>query len=320
MSDPNLPQHRSQEASEQAPGEHNEEVLNALGQTILMHPDGIELSVQIGSHVEIINRSRRGRLNDTHILDDRVRKYGRIIESERPYRLLNESWGLQVAQQRGLHVPEVYSYTRDTDGHETIDMELIRGTPLDRLTDKQIRAASLQQVGLQLAKLDNISEGFGWINPHSRVGTYQSWGSYLQDYAATYTGVLTEAKLIEQSEADKLLSQTSNANLGLVRPSLVHRDIKWGNLILAETQDVFIIDWENVILGDSLYDLAIFGVREGHNEPWRKMAQGLDADINSKKYALYEAIALVGIVEYHKKYETNATEKAAQLKDLIGLL
>ncbi len=304
--------------------EPKSETVVALGQTGLIkfaqEPSAIELNESKDNDVEF-NFKRAGRLNDTSIIDaTTIRKYGRIVENIRPYRLLNEAWGLQTAHQRGVNTPTVKSYSRSPDGHETLEMERIPGSSLDKITDERGRTHCMHEVGTQLSRLGNVSTGFGWIDPERRVGAYDSWTHYIADYTASYVQLLIHAGLIDQAEADKLLSRVRSTEFNIERPSLVHRDIKWGNLILSNTGAVYLIDWENIIFGDSMYDVAIFGVREGHGEPWKAFASGLGVDTESLQYVLYESIALVGIVEYHRQYESNAPEKAAKLKQLIAQL
>lgn len=265
---------------------------------------------------------RVGRLNITANDGEEttLRKTGKVIELERPRRLFVETWALKTARGRGLNVPVVLDYSRDEEGHETFAMERIQGVGLNEVQDEAVLADCMFQVGEQLAALKNVSSGFGWVNPDTELGTYESWSEFLVEYAIIYATGLVEEGLLEASLEQKLVEQLRAENLDLATPMLVHRDIKWGNLVLDKTGKVFLIDWENAMLGDSLYDVAIFGVREGHGLPWSELARGLGIDASSKKYALYEAVALVGITEYHRKYETNAHIKAAQLKELIEML
>ena len=79
-------------------------------------------------------------------------------------------------------------------------------------------------------------------------------------------------------------------------------------------------DWENVVLGDPLYDLALFGVREGHRIFWEELVRGYRLDITSRRYLIYEAIALIGIVNFHHKYGYGMENKLRDIQMLIEQL
>lgn len=67
---------------------------------------------------------RKGRLNAIEFVDEKsIRKISVVQEKSRPYRLKIESWALSQARARGINVPRVLEYYRNTEGLEVIVLE-----------------------------------------------------------------------------------------------------------------------------------------------------------------------------------------------------
>jgi len=106
-------------------------------------------------------------------------------------------------------------------------------------------------------------------------------------------------------------------DLEIPEPYLLNRDIKPSNIIKGEDESVWILDWENAILGDPLYDLALFGARYGHGTLWKRLKEGYGLNSSSPKYALYEIIGLIGIIDFYQKYQINYRGRQNQFRKFV---
>lgn len=265
---------------------------------------------------------RRGRLNIVEFIDEKnIRKTGIIKEITRPYRLKVEGWALSQARSRGVNVPFVIDYYQDESEREVIIFEKIQGRSL-LLRASQEHAQYLFSVGRQLALLakDIISVNYGWINPISMVGSNDSWKSFVLSYAQKYGNRLVQLRIIKESDMQKLYEYIDYADLKISGPRLINRDIKPSNIIVGENGKVWIVDWENVLLGDPLYDLAIFGVKYGHGILWENLMKGSCFDASVPKYALYEIIGLIGIIDFYQKHCVNCCGRQEQLHKFVERL
>ena len=267
-------------------------------------------------------KTRRGRLNVTEFISDEViQKTSIVKESVRPYRLKVESWVLAQAKARGINVPNVIDYYHDKNGREVLVLERIQGQSLLwRCSQENIKCMS--EAGEQIRVLNNtpLDCGWGWINPFTMTGVSESWQAFLLLYTQYYHKLLLEKNILEESHFQILYRLIDNIDFKDSKPCLVHRDIKPSNLIKGNCGKVWIIDWENAILGDSLYDLATFGMRYGHGVLWNSLVQEHEFDFSSPKYIFYEILVLIGLIEFYREFKINYSGRQKQLCRLIQRL
>ncbi len=267
-------------------------------------------------------KTRKGRLNMIEFVDEKtVRKIGVVQEKDRPHRLKVEAWALSRAKSRGVNTPRVLDYYRDSEGREVLALERIHGKHLLRRISQE-NTECMFEVGAQVILLSNstFNCSWGWINPASMTGISESWQSFLLLYVQTYHELFVKKNILEETHLQKVYSAIDSVDLNLPGPCLVNRDIKPSNIIRDNNGKVWIIDWENTILGDPLYDLAVFGVKYGHGILWENLVLGCGFDVSSAKYALYEIIALIGIVDFYREYQINYWGRQKQLRKLIRRL
>ena len=262
---------------------------------------------------------RKGRLNITEFVSDEViRKISVVQEAVRPYRLKVEGWVLSQAKIREINVPGVLDYYQDKDGREVLVLERIHGQHLLwRCSQENIRCMS--EVGEQILLLSNASLdcGWGWINPSTMAGVSENWQSFLLLYVQTYHKLFIEKNILEESHFQMVYRAIGSIDLNISEPRLVNRDIKPSNIIKDDSGKVWIVDWENTILGDSLYDLAVFGIRYGHGALWESLVSGCGLDVSSPKYTLYEVIGLIGLIDFYREHKINYSGRQKQLRRLI---
>lgn len=264
---------------------------------------------------------RKGRLNFTQFLPNgTVKKTAVIKEENRPYRLKREAWALNVAKSQGLNVPKVLDYFLDSDSNEVLILEKIEGNTLDnQKVDVRERAMSL--IGQQLVKLSNVSKKYGWIDPNKMTGTHDQWKSFLLFFAETYGKRLVDSNFLSQKGMQRVINKINNSNLSLPFSFLIHRDIKFSNVICSYDGKIWIIDWENAILGDPLFEIAVFGARNGRGNLWRELLSGYNFEIHKLNYSvydLYETLALIGLVAFLYKHSLCFKDKIKKLNALIS--
>lgn len=264
---------------------------------------------------------RKGRLNFTQFLPNgTVKKTAIIKEENRPHRLKREAWALNVAKSRGLNVPKVLDYFLDSDSNEVLILEKIEGNTLDnQKVDVRERAMSL--IGQQMLKLSNVSKKYGWIDPDKLVGTHGRWELFLLFFAETYGKRLVDNNLLSEKKLQRVINKINNSNLSLPFPYLIHRDIKHSNIICSYDGNIWIIDWENAILGDPLFEIAVFGAGNGRSNLWRELLRGYNFEIHELDYFvydLYETLALIGLVSFLHKHSLDFKDKIKKLNSLIS--
>lgn len=261
---------------------------------------------------------RYGRLNEVDVQSQQVVKTCVVKEETRPQKLFIEKWALEQARTEGIQTPQIISYRRDERDNEVLVMERVAGIALShKITDESVQAFT--QVGKQLAKRRTDHHGYGWIDPRTMMGIYSTWKEFLLDYAMAYCPQLIKCSIILPDEQTKLLDRIAGClELDNAPSSLVHRDVKPSNIIWGEN-GAFLIDWENVMLGDPYYDLCVYQYRFGTGRRWDSLmaeTQTVDPTVE----CIYSSIALIGGIDFCVTYKYGIREKSKQLRELIALL
>ena len=263
---------------------------------------------------------RQGRLNLTQFLENgTVKKTAVVKEESRPYRLKREAWALSLAKHYGLNVPDVLDYSLDTEGNEVLILEKIDGVTLDKKNIK-IRGKALELIGRQMTRLSGVCKKYGWIDPDKLTGTHETWELFLLFFVQTYGKRLMENNLLSKKRLEIIVNKVKSLNSNLISPCLIHRDIKFRNIIRSNNGKIWIIDWENAILGDSTFELAVFSARNGRNNYWRKLSDGYNLKphlLENSLYDLYESLALIGLISFLNKHGLYFKDKLENLNKLI---
>lgn len=260
---------------------------------------------------------RYGRLNSIRI-NSAVTKTCIVYEKIRPEKLRVEKWAIEEAASQGVRVPEIESYHRDHRNREVLVMERIMGATLtSRVSTMSCQA--FHDIGRQLGNLPRKYPRFGWIDSQTMMGTYSSWAGFLTDYTTYYGRQLETKGLLDDDRLAVILRSIENeSSLDQPKSALVHRDLKPGNIIVNESGP-YLIDWENVVLGDPEFDLAIYVARFGQGSHWNNLLAGF-GEINKQLNPLYQIIALIGLIDFCVTYKYGVTQKTLKLSGLITRL
>lgn len=248
-----------------------------------------------------------------------VRKISMVREETRPHRLKVEAWALSQARELGINVPRVIDYFRDSEGREVLILERIHGKTLSLKISKETLDCILD-VGRQMASLllNDVSVNYGWIDPICMTGNSRSWLSFISSYTQAYGEPLVKEKIIKESHLQKVYRTIKVVELDISCRFLVNGDIRLPHIIRDGDDRIWILDWENVIVGDPLWDLAFFGVRYGHGALWQNLRLGYGFSFLPQKYTLYETIALIGIIDFFRENKINYYGKLRKLIQLIN--
>lgn len=263
---------------------------------------------------------RRERKNVIEFVDNQViRKISMVRETVRLQRLEVEAWALTQVKARGINVPRVVDYYRNARNQEVLVLERIYGRPLSLCNPKE-KTEALVRVGPQMVTLNNIAPNFGWINPITMQGDSVSWRLFISTYTQTYCERLVNNGILNREDASVIYRLIQDIDIDLSDSFLLNRDFRLSHFFLDNSDKVWILDWENVILGDPLYDLAIFAVRYGEGILCQNLQSGYNFEYLLLKYSLYKIIALIGIIDYCRKSGIDYSGKIKKLIKLISSL
>jgi hypothetical protein len=273
----------------------------------------------------VIRCIHRGRLNEILITEQNERpfliKRSRRYESARPRRLAIECWALNHARDLGLPVPAVITY-QGGGGGETIYLEQMSGHKLSEVVT-ELKLVAFYELGLEIGKLLKRScKGFGWIDPESQTGVFTDWPAFLGSYVRRYSPKVIGEGIMSESEVKGIYTKLQD--LPSVKSTLIHRDLKANNLLMKDGHLTAILDWENAILGDGLFDLAVLSARLGPcseippaaQEGYEKIVGAID----HFRLDLYIPVVLIGEIEFRMTrsypFESHARRLRNTIKDL----
>ena len=151
----------------------------------------------------------------------------------------------------------------------------IRWIEGDHFPDPQFKPAA-PWVPIAIEPVEQISDidisstsGWGWFGPEG-IGKFKSWQEHLLNSCfdksksrlyAQHRDRFEEGFLeleIHEYFSEKLRDMAGQ--LPEVQRCLVHTDFGWDNVLVQNGAVEAVIDWDNAVFGDELYDLARIGV------------------------------------------------------------
>lgn len=234
-------------------------------------------------------------------------------------RLKREAIILEALKEKQINTPIVLDYAVTKEGMETIIFERIRGINLCHvgLAAKQI---ALYSVGQQLHFLEDIFSGFGWLDTTTRQGRFSTWKSFIEYFFQRYGENLVRLNILPEKDFLFLQREISGCFFWCPVPYIVHRDLKVGNILYGQDEKIWILDWENALLGDPRLDIAQFGANYGHGKLWKALADGSGFDFTTKEYALYEIIILISAIDFCVKYHVPLQKRIDRLNGKMAAL
>lgn len=171
---------------------------------------------------------------------------------------------------RYLPIPEIYK-TGEYENNYFCISEKFEGITFNILNNdiQEQSLDSLIQSHQKMLEIDcNIFNGFGSINENGS-SNYQSWKEFITDIAFDNHLLCPEDMIYKNWQ---IIFKTENVDIELITTAqkilielsefcpeekhLIHGDFGGDNLIIKNNYISAIIDWAEMIIGDSLYDIA----------------------------------------------------------------
>lgn len=106
-------------------------------------------------------------------------------------------------------------------------------------------------------------KGFGFIYPEKQerlCGINGDWFDFLGCHLERHLSILLDTGDVNVAESKEVLCYMDRAKteLGRVQSHLLHGDCGNHNMIVKKSNEVVLIDWEDALLGDPLFDVALW--------------------------------------------------------------
>ncbi len=234
---------------------------SALGDSVLGDSavGAAGLGVDVGGPVEIndLRRLSGGASRETWSFNALGRPL--ILRRDPPGRpspvgvMRNEAQVIRACHRAGLAVPEVLLFNEGEQlGTAGIVMSAVKGETIPRriLRDDEFETAR----SLLCGQVAEFMAGLHSIDPHEVPGVSET--DELTNYRVGYS-MLSDRSAVFERAFDWLES----TRLAPGRLSVVHGDLRMGNIIVDADGLGAVIDWELMHLGDPIEDLAWFCVK-----------------------------------------------------------
>ncbi len=156
---------------------------------------------------------------------------------------------------------KVADSSRTEFGFDYQIVEWISGKTIKSYDDQEpIMTALLEQYAAILAKVHSIKMKHYGLLSSSLQGTRLSWRDYITNNLHEHLHYLFENNLITVTEHEKCnrIFQKSEKLFNAIDPCLLHGDPSSHNAFTDGKSITKIIDWEDSLAGDPLYELAFF--------------------------------------------------------------
>jgi len=191
----------------------------------------------------------------------------------RAFEFLNEHWVAQYRSEGGFKSPEVIrvDVSRKLCGWDYQILELLSGIGLKDIEDDAsqfIDGDILFKVGQSLAHIHQVQgQCFGFpkvvalLNSgfQGMVGNHASWESYLRTRLDEHIAVCYDNQAIDRQEAGYIERLFADFQYPQSRASILHGDLGNHNIVILKNNEIGFLDWEDMIVGDPVYDLAYWG-------------------------------------------------------------
>ena len=279
-----------------------------------------------------INRVVAGEVNEVYDAQARDGNYIVRISRREDTEFLAEKWALDKSREAGVPAPNIFFVDKIKDKGKKLKIcveNKLPGTPMNELietgelTDGQIRELNVE-AGMFLAKIHSVvPRGFGRIH-EGGVGRSESWGmSITRPWYRDQIGKLhqyAERIGITKGQVDRAIAILNEHGdiYEPVTPHLLHCDYGPKHHLVSNGRITGIIDFENCMSGDPVYDFAwndYFGhdsLKEGY---LRVTDLPDDFDLRLKLYGLRIGLDLIWwyVEENHPTGMIHAKKKMDEL-------
>jgi len=256
------------------------------------------------------------------------------------FEFLADAWVMEILPGLGLPAVPVYGVNLSRQ-HHPFDFEIMAeapGIPLRTLEDKETQYLApdlLAALGRAVALIHQVeTQGFGLLDirallsePSRGQGILSSWEAYINLNLEHHIRMCADIQAINPGEAARIEEAFSQGDhlLEKVPSCLLHGDLGHHNIFSRGGRITAIIDWEDALCGDPVFDAAYWGtfVRDHMREPFLagyRDVRALPADFEPRYWLYYLRVALSKTVHRHKfNYQDRPGRPPAHLRILKGL-
>jgi aminoglycoside phosphotransferase (APT) family kinase protein len=202
------------------------------------------------------------------------------------------------------------------------DFEIVaeaQGRRLSEFDESDEIHARLRQLGEVVARLHQIRfEGFGFLDvrPLDKAGnaaladtrgTCQHWREYVERNLAAHVKTCRTIGAIDAAEAAEIRARFVEhaAVLDAAAGALLHGDLGNHNVFVDESGISALIDWEDCLVGDPVYDIAFWATfhperRHEHFLAGYRQAGELPADFDLRFWLYFLRVSLAKTVHRHR--------------------
>jgi aminoglycoside phosphotransferase (APT) family kinase protein len=175
---------------------------------------------------------------------------------------LLESGNLQVPTIHAVSVGE-----RDKAPFDFVIMDEARGQALQFMSEHQQDNPDIwHALGATLRRVHTIEgDGSGPLLPLTTApkrrlkGAYSDWQTHLRSRSEAHVRGCCEAGLLAKNEAAEALRYLEDFHItSNSYSSLLHGDLGNHNIFVCDNRVIGLIDWEDALLGDPLFDIAMW--------------------------------------------------------------
>jgi hygromycin-B 4-O-kinase len=182
--------------------------------------------------------------------------------------LLREAAVIELVRHEGVPAPAIVAadFSLRDWPFAFVVMKRAKGTPMLALDDDDAKIeAGITTLVARLSTVHRIRlAGFGLVEcvPGKAEpgvhGVHDSWSRYLSTRLEEHVAICVRINAITTAEGIQALKwfEALEAELALVEPALLHGDPGSHNVFLSGGAVSSLIDWEDALLGDPVYDFA----------------------------------------------------------------
>jgi len=185
---------------------------------------------------------------------------------------LTEAWAARTARSAGVPAPEV----RHVDLERRrlpVDLAVVDAAPGVPLADAS-GPPPLAALGRALRRLHAVEvRGYGLLDPgpangDAPRGAFDAWPAFLLVNLDAHVAACRRDGALSAAEAADALACHRDAEplLAGVRGALLHGDLANRNVLVADGALAAVLDWEDALAGDPLFDVAGWGTFVGNHE------------------------------------------------------
>lgn len=262
-------------------------------------------------------------------------------EDRRAFEFFVDDWIAKTLGRRMAPIVPVY-WIDLSRAYCSFDYEIVgaaAGVQLKQLEDPDTQAVDPQllfELGCLVAHVHAVeTDGFGLLDirslierPHERAaGVFQTWQEYLLLNLDQHVRVCLKIGAIDQQEGANIrcIFDHAASHLPVVASHLLHGDLGHHNILTDGERITAIIDWEDCLCGDPVFDIAYWGtfcrdiMREPFLEGYRTIRE-LPEDFETRYWLYYLRVALSKTVHRHLfRYQDHPGRPPASLRIQKGL-